>query len=101
MSLKVDEQLTRKVADLSRLALSESEVATFTKQLGDILGYIEKLNECDVSGVVPMTQPFDQVTPLREDRVIHSPTDQQGEPLVLRCAPEVVDHGFKVHQVVG
>jgi aspartyl-tRNA(Asn)/glutamyl-tRNA(Gln) amidotransferase subunit C len=39
------------VADLARLRLSPEEIATFQKQLGDVLGYVSQLGEVDVSNV--------------------------------------------------
>ena len=39
------------VADLARLRLSPDEIATFQKQLGDVLGYVSQRSEVDVSGV--------------------------------------------------
>jgi aspartyl-tRNA(Asn)/glutamyl-tRNA(Gln) amidotransferase subunit C len=39
------------VADLARLRLSPEEVATFQKQLSDVLGYVSQLGEVDVSSV--------------------------------------------------
>ena len=42
------------VANLARLALTEAEKAQFAAQLGDILHYVEKLRQVDVSGVEPM-----------------------------------------------
>ncbi len=39
------------VADLARLRLSPEEIATFQKQLGDVLGYVSQLGEVDVSSV--------------------------------------------------
>jgi aspartyl-tRNA(Asn)/glutamyl-tRNA(Gln) amidotransferase subunit C len=39
------------VADLARLRLSAEEIATFQKQLGDVLGYVKQLEKVDVSGV--------------------------------------------------
>lgn len=42
------------VANLARLALTDAEKARFAQQLGDILHYVEKLKEVDVSGVEPM-----------------------------------------------
>jgi aspartyl-tRNA(Asn)/glutamyl-tRNA(Gln) amidotransferase subunit C len=39
------------VADLARLRLSPEEIATFQKQLSDVLGYVDQLNEVDVSQV--------------------------------------------------
>jgi aspartyl-tRNA(Asn)/glutamyl-tRNA(Gln) amidotransferase subunit C len=39
------------VADLARLKLSPEEIATFQKQLGDVLGYVSQLKEVDVEHV--------------------------------------------------
>lgn len=39
------------VAELARLRLSAEETATFQKQLGDVLGYVDQLKEVDVSQV--------------------------------------------------
>jgi aspartyl-tRNA(Asn)/glutamyl-tRNA(Gln) amidotransferase subunit C len=39
------------VADLARLRLSAEEIATFQKQLGDVLGYVSQLKEVDVAHV--------------------------------------------------
>jgi len=42
------------VANLARLALTDEEKAKFARQLGDILHYVEKLKQVDVTGVEPM-----------------------------------------------
>jgi aspartyl-tRNA(Asn)/glutamyl-tRNA(Gln) amidotransferase subunit C len=42
------------VANLARLGLSDTEKSRFSQQLGDILHYVEKLKEVDVTGVEPM-----------------------------------------------
>lgn len=42
------------VANLARLALTDGEKNKFARQLGDILHYVEKLKEVDVTGVEPM-----------------------------------------------
>lgn len=39
------------VAKLARINLSEREIGTFQKQLGEVLGYVEKLQEVDLSQV--------------------------------------------------
>lgn len=39
------------VANLARLALSPEEKARYARQLGDILHYVDKLKQVDVSGV--------------------------------------------------
>ncbi len=45
------------VAELARLRLSPEEVATFQKQLSDVLGYVGQLNEVDVSSVSLLGEP--------------------------------------------
>ena len=42
------------VANLARIALTDAEKVKFSQQLGDILHYVEKLKQVDVSGVEPM-----------------------------------------------
>ena len=42
------------VANLARIALTDGERKKFSQQLGDILHYIEKLQQVDVTGVEPM-----------------------------------------------
>jgi aspartyl-tRNA(Asn)/glutamyl-tRNA(Gln) amidotransferase subunit C len=54
------------VADLARLRLSPEEIATFQKQLGDVLGYVSQLNEVDVSQV-PTSGAPDLKNALRAD----------------------------------
>jgi aspartyl-tRNA(Asn)/glutamyl-tRNA(Gln) amidotransferase subunit C len=46
------------VANLARLALTDAEKETFSRQLGDVLRYIEKLSAVDVSQVEPTAHAF-------------------------------------------
>ena len=46
----------RKVASLARLKLSDDEIAEFSEQLGNVLDYVEVLNELDVTDVEPMRE---------------------------------------------
>jgi aspartyl-tRNA(Asn)/glutamyl-tRNA(Gln) amidotransferase subunit C len=55
------------VAKLARLELSEEEKVKFSKQLGDILKYVEQMNEVDTSGLEPMSQAIDLSNVMRED----------------------------------
>jgi aspartyl-tRNA(Asn)/glutamyl-tRNA(Gln) amidotransferase subunit C len=98
--LEVNSALTRKVAHLARLELSEQEVETFTSQLGGILNYVGLLQQVDVSQVEPLTHPLELATPLREDIAKPSPLDSEGRPKVLQSAPDVLDDGFKVPPIL-
>lgn len=51
--MKID---VKKVAALSNLTLTDQEEKEFDKQLNDIVGYIEKLNSVDTSGIEPTAQ---------------------------------------------
>jgi aspartyl-tRNA(Asn)/glutamyl-tRNA(Gln) amidotransferase subunit C len=52
----VSEKDVAYVADLAHLELTEAESARMLRDLNSILGYIERLNELDTSGVEPMAQ---------------------------------------------
>lgn len=49
------EDVTR-VAELAHLDLTPAEVDTYRSQLDQILGYVDKLKEVDVTNVEPMSQ---------------------------------------------
>ena len=99
MKIVVDEKLTRQVAHLARLSLTDEEITTYTVQFGNILGYVEKLQEVDVGDIAPLTHPFDLPTPLRADVVKSFSRDHAGKSKALSCAPELLSDGFKVPQI--
>ena len=43
------------LARLAKLELTEEEIVKFQHELADILGYVEKLSEVDVTGLKPTT----------------------------------------------
>jgi aspartyl-tRNA(Asn)/glutamyl-tRNA(Gln) amidotransferase subunit C len=55
------------VAQLARLAISEEEKELFSRQLGDIVGYIDQLNEVDTENVEPMAHAIPMVNVVRDD----------------------------------
>ena len=55
------------VAHLARLALTPEEERKMGEQLGNILGYIEKLKEVDVSGVEPTAHAIPVQNVFRKD----------------------------------
>ena len=62
------------VAHLARIQLTPDEEALFGAQLGQVLGYIEKLNELDVSQVEPTAHAVPLVNVTRADNVgVQSP----------------------------
>jgi aspartyl-tRNA(Asn)/glutamyl-tRNA(Gln) amidotransferase subunit C len=55
MSLTREDVL--KLAELSRLELSEDEAGAMEKQLDSILGYVDRLQQIDTKNVEPATMP--------------------------------------------
>ena len=86
-----------KVARLARLGLTDDELARATVQLGDIVDHFADIDELDLDGVEPMTQPFPLTNVLRDDVV--TPSLDHDE--VLAAAPEVEDGRFKVPPIIG
>jgi aspartyl-tRNA(Asn)/glutamyl-tRNA(Gln) amidotransferase subunit C len=64
-SLSYDD--VRKVARLARLKLSEAEVESYSRQLGQVLQYIDVLAEVDTTGVEPMAHAIEVANVLRPD----------------------------------
>ena len=58
----------RHIARLCRLGLNDKDVEKFSRQLSDIFGYIEKLNEVDTSSVEPTSQVTGLMNVMREDK---------------------------------
>src|SRR4030095_1580946 len=57
------------VAHLARLALTPEEEQKIGAQLGNVLGYIEKLKQVDVSNVEPTAHAFPLVNVTRPDEI--------------------------------
>ncbi|MBD3391200.1 MAG: Asp-tRNA(Asn)/Glu-tRNA(Gln) amidotransferase subunit GatC [Chitinivibrionales bacterium] len=85
------------IAELARLKLDESEIASFTKQLGAVLGHVEQLNRVDTTGVEPTCFVVPAHDPLRDDvRRESLPRDE-----ALRNAPSVKKGHFAVPKIIG
>jgi aspartyl-tRNA(Asn)/glutamyl-tRNA(Gln) amidotransferase subunit C len=84
------------VAHLARLELSEAEKTKISAQLRDILGYVAKLSEVDVTGVEPTAHAVPLSNVLRPDEV--RPSLDTGR--VLQNAPESSRDLFIVPKIV-
>lgn len=86
-----------KVALLSRLRLSESELDTMTTQLAEIVQYVDHLSEVDTEGVAPMAHAMEVENVFREDRVTASLPRKEA----LANAPHRSEEGYLVPAVLG
>ena len=84
------------VAHLARISLSPGEEKKLAAQLGNILGYIEKLKELDVTKVEPTAHAVPMVNVMRADEIRPSlPHDE-----AMRNAPRQANGLFMVPKIV-
>lgn len=94
--MTVDNETVRRIARLARIAVKDEELPPLAGELNAILGWVEQLNEVDVTQVPPMTSAVETTLKQREDDVTagHIPDD------VLKNAPESELGFFVVPKVV-
>lgn len=84
------------VAELARLTLNPEEVDLFTRQLNDILNYVEKLQEVETAGVPPLAHPVPIFNVFREDEVAPGLSREEG----LANAPAPEEGTFSVPRII-
>jgi aspartyl-tRNA(Asn)/glutamyl-tRNA(Gln) amidotransferase subunit C len=98
MSASLSREDVLRIAELARLELTPGEVELFTRQLADILDYVQQIQGLDTTGVLPTAQ------------VLNRPVDRADEPAAtlsrgeaLANAPEAANEAglFKVPRVMG
>ena len=84
------------VAHLARISLSADEAKKLGAQLGQILSYMEKLNQLDVSQVEPTAHAVPMTDVTRPDEIkLSLPTEE-----ALRNAPASANGLFIVPKIV-
>lgn len=69
------------IAKLANFSLTEEEIKKFQKQLGDILDYIEILNELDTDNIEPTSQVTGLKNIFKKDEIIKEKQLNQKEAL--------------------
>ena len=85
------------VAKLARIELTDDEKTTYSRQLGQILEYFERLSKIDVSGVEPSAHAHAIYNVMRDDvetaamsvsdALMNAPASRENQI----CVPKVVD----------
>ncbi|MDX8477785.1 Asp-tRNA(Asn)/Glu-tRNA(Gln) amidotransferase subunit GatC [Mesorhizobium sp. VK24D] len=94
--MSVDLQTVKRVAHLARIAVSEEDAERMTGELNAILGFVEQLNEVDVTGVEPMTS----VTPMEMKKRQDIVADGNKAADIVANAPATDENFFLVPKVV-
>jgi aspartyl-tRNA(Asn)/glutamyl-tRNA(Gln) amidotransferase subunit C len=94
--MPVDKDTVRRVAHLARIAVSDAEAEALRGELNTILGFVEQLNEVDVTGIEPMTAVIPMQMKMRKDQV----SEGADAEAVVANAPQEQQHFFLVPKVV-
>ncbi len=94
--MKIDRKDVEKLAHLSRLELTEEELANMESDMNKMLQFVEKINEMDLEGVEPLAYMSEEVNILREDEVKQDITHEEA----LKNAPDKDTDYFRVPKVI-
>ena len=92
MAKIIDDETMENVCILAKLSLSEEEKEKAKAEMQKMLDYVEKLDELDTSGVVPLSHIFGNANVFREDVV----TNGDNHEAMLANAPQQKEQSYKV-----
>ncbi len=95
-NMSMDKNTVKRVAHLSRIAVSDAQIEEIMPRLNKIMGFIEQLSEVDTENVEPLANVANIKLKMREDVV-----NDGGYPAeILKNAPEETQGFFGVPNVV-
>ena len=94
--MNIDKETVEKVAHLARLELGNDEKETMIADMNKILGFMDKLNEIDTSGIEPLVYMTNEINTVREDVIKHEITHEEA----LLNAPKHDKDYFLVAKVI-
>jgi aspartyl-tRNA(Asn)/glutamyl-tRNA(Gln) amidotransferase subunit C len=95
--MTVDDNLIAKLAKLSSLEIDDSRKEKLKSELGDIINFVENLNDIDVSHIEATFTTIEGGTPLREDV---SNQNLELSNHILKHAPKSEDGYFIVPKII-
>ena len=85
-----------KLAELSRLAISDQAAEAAANSISEVLALVDQLQAVDTTGVRPMAHPLDAVQRLRADQV----TEPDQRDILQSIAPATEDGLYLVPRVI-
>lgn len=95
--MAIDDNTIDKLAKLSSLEIDDSKKESLKAELGEIINFVENLNELDVSHIDATFTTVEGGTPLREDV---SNQDLEMSKHILENAPKAEDGYFIVPKII-
>jgi aspartyl-tRNA(Asn)/glutamyl-tRNA(Gln) amidotransferase subunit C len=87
----------KKIANLANIKIEDNEIEEIQDKFNQVLKYVSKIEEFDLTGVEPMTHVNEDYNVWREDEVKESMPIED----VLLNAPKKNEQFFKVPKVLG
>ena len=94
--MSLDSEAIKKIANLARLEIEESDIPGYAKNLSNILDLVEQMDSVNTDHVTPMAHPLDAVQRLRADEV----TEQDQREHFQKHAPKTEDGLYLVPKVI-
>ena len=94
--MSIDKDTAARVANLARISIPDEELENVAKELSNIIGFMEQLNEVNVDNVEPMTSVTPTVLKKRTDVV----NDGNQQSKVLSYALDSREGFFAVPKVL-
>tara|TARA_Y100000310_G_C20608640_1_gene776860 strand:- start:676 stop:960 length:285 start_codon:yes stop_codon:yes gene_type:complete len=88
--MRVDAELTKKVASLARLELTDKEVEEMTSSMQDVLEAFSTLQEVDTEGVEPSVIPV----AVKDVSRVDNPSEPVSQKEILSLSKETKDGYF-------
>lgn len=97
LGITISDETIEEVGILAKLELDAEEREQAKKDMGEMLAYIDKLNELDTSGIEPMFSAFPTENVFREDIAVNG----DGSEAALANAPEKKNGCFQVPKTIA
>ena len=93
----IDIKITKRIAHLAKIELNEKEIEEYSKDLSNILSWMDELKKVDVKGIEPVTSVNDNKLFEREDLEFKDKVEKKH---ILLNAPDKNENYFKVPKVI-
>ena len=93
----IDIKITKRIAYLAKIELNEKEIEEYSKDLSNILSWMDELKKVDVKGIEPVTSVNDNKLFEREDLEFEDKVEKKE---ILSNAPDKNEDYFIVPKVI-
>lgn len=101
---KITRDEVEKIAKLARIELNEREKAKFSRELSEILGYVEKIDKLVTKDIVGTSQVTGLENVYRKDLasgLTHADKDsKKNQEIMMKNAPQKKDNYWRVNKVL-